>query len=251
MSEYFRVLKRIETEQRDGWTPPAAGAATPALGARSGSPVSLAVPANLRAAATPLSARAKAGFRQLFDNIRVLENTGTARVLVFAGVTDEEPLRDVTAGLAAYVAQLGIEVLVAELADWHGRPILRRRTVASVEPVGTGDSMPLDLGAPAAQVEIKDWLEGAGRIADLVLIEGRPLSASVDAALLARACGGLVIVAQSELTYRDTLHAAAERAREAGCRTLGVVMYGAHRRVPGWLNRLVGRRRPHRPSLEK
>jgi hypothetical protein len=35
---------------------------------------------------------------------------------------------------------------------------------------------------------------------------------------------------------------AAERARIAGCKTLGVVMHGTKDRMPGWIRRLLGDR---------
>ena len=69
-------------------------------------------------------------------------------------------------------------------------------------------------------------------------------STNADAAEAARAgaAEGLVIVAESEVTERAALQVAAERARIAGCNTLGVVMHGTKDRLPGWLRRLVGGR---------
>jgi hypothetical protein len=42
------------------------------------------------------------------------------------------------------------------------------------------------------------------------------------------------------VTERAALQVAAERARIAGCKTLGVVMHGTKDRMPGWLRRLIG-----------
>jgi len=245
MSEYFRVLNRIRDEQSGGQTP------IPMLARLAPAPAGQRpIPPVAKEASGP-SRYTEAGFRELFDRLRALDGTGPNRALVFAGVTADEPVRTVTGGLAAYVGQLGVEVLRAELADWNGRPILRRRTDAAAGRGTYGDSLPLDLGAPAAQVELTDWFEGAAGVADLVIVEGRPLTASIDAALLARACGGLIIVAQAGVTHRDGLQAAAARACESGCRVLGVVMYGGVPRASDWLSRLLTRRAPRRAAEEQ
>ncbi|MFQ5667102.1 MAG: hypothetical protein ACE5I7_11800 [Candidatus Binatia bacterium] len=165
------------------------------------------------------------------------------------GASGIEPVEAVTAGFAAHIEGLGLDVLRAELATWNGRPILRRRTCEADALPSAGDPLPLDLGVPAAQVELTDWLEGATRTADVTIIEAPSLSESVDAALLARACSGLVIVAQTAVTRRDTLELAAERARQVGCRTFGVVMYGSEKRVPAWVRHLLGGGR--RQALEQ
>ncbi len=47
---------------------------------------------------------------------------------------------------------------------------------------------------------------------------------SVDAVLLGAACDGLVLVAEDGVTDRSALRAAADRARDSGCRPLGVVL---------------------------
>ena len=84
------------------------------------------------------------------------------------------------------------------------------------------------------------WIARIAPQDELIVITGPPLAASVDAALLACACEGLVIVAESEVTERAALQIAADRARIAGCRTLGVVMHRTKDRLPGWVRRMVG-----------
>ncbi len=74
---------------------------------------------------------------------------------------------------------------------------------------------------------------------ELVIITGPSLATSLDAALLAGVCDGLVIVAESGVTASDALKVAAERARIAGCRILGVVMRTTRRRLPDWISRLM------------
>jgi Mrp family chromosome partitioning ATPase len=98
----------------------------------------------------------------------------------------------------------------------------------------------VDLDAGPSGDALNDWAERIAPANDLVVITGPPLANSIDAALLACACDGLVIVAESEITDRKALHIAAERARIAGCRTLGVVMHGTKDHLPKWIRRIVG-----------
>ena len=250
MSEYFRVLKRIERTQPDRDVPTTARVVGSSAheGTSARERVADASPARPRALPAPplvnfSRPEVAAAFVELFDNIRALGEGRPVRTLVFAGASGTESVRAVTAGLAAHVQGLGLRVLMAELADVGGRPILRSRGGAAEPHPGSGDPIPTDLGGKAAPAELMDWLEGAGSIADFIIIEGRPLAESIDAALLARACDGLVIVAQTEVTPRDALRGAAERARTIGCRTLGVVLHGQREHGPLWLRRLMGRHR--------
>ena len=238
MSEYFRVLKRIEQGQPERDVPTTARvvnreAQEPIAPTAQPRPL----PTTLRVAAPrPETA---AAFVTLFDSIRALGEKSPLRTLVFAGASSAESVRAVTVGLAAHIESLGLRVLLAELADIDGRPILRSRAPETVLHPGSGDPIPPDLGGKAAPTELTDWLEGAGNIADFVLIEGRPLAESIDSALLARACDGLVIVAQSEATLREALRMAAERAQKVGCRTLGLVVRSRQHPRPQWLRRLT------------
>lgn len=124
-------------------------------------------------------------------------------------------------------------VFVAQLVPTESGPTLVARS-AEVPP------LTVDLNGSAAPGELSAWLDGAAVDSDLVLLEAPPLADSIDAALLACACDGLVIVADAEVTPRSALQVAAERAQVAGCRTLGVVMNGAKERMPSWMRRLFG-----------
>jgi Mrp family chromosome partitioning ATPase len=87
------------------------------------------------------------------------------------------------------------------------------------------------------------WL-AQHRGADLMLIEAPPLLHSIDGALVARACDGLILVAERGVTERRALQEAANRARAAGCTLLGVIVTSVQRPMPSWLERLAGPRRP-------
>jgi hypothetical protein len=115
-------------------------------------------------------------------------------------------------------------------------------TLLPADGASGGAALAVDLDAGSSPQALTAWVERTAPGSDLVILTGPPLATSIDAALLACACDGLVIVAESEVTERAALQVAAERARIAGCKTLGVVMYGAKDRVPGWLRRLMGDR---------
>ena len=106
-----------------------------------------------------------------------------------------------------------------------------------------GDEINLDRGTTTAGVE--SWIGRVASGVELVILEAPPLDESIDAALLSSASDGLVIVAEPEVTERATLQAAAERARAAGCHTLGVVLSGRRQHMPAWLRRFMnGHGRP-------
>jgi Mrp family chromosome partitioning ATPase len=193
-----------------------------------------------------MSTSADAAYRVLFDNLRALANERPIRALVFASTSVEESPRPVITGLAAEATRLGRRVVIAVLTESAGRSLLQRRPSESDQGrpsesdqgTGAGDALSLDLSRPDWQAAFEDWLCHAAAGADLIIVEGRPLEQSIDAALIARACDGLVLVARTEVTPRHTLQAAAERARAVGCRTLGVVMHGTKNHLPAWLREL-------------
>ncbi len=258
MSEYFRALKEM---QRDELGATQAGArqvsaqdrqaqGSPSPSARGPwswralTPPSPATPLPTPAAppagppGTVLSA-AGAAYGTLFDNLRALANGRPIRVLVFASVAAEEPTRPVIAGLAADAVRRGRIVITADLTRSAGQSCMRACSFGLAQPATGADSLPLNFDQPDWRAAFERWVATVAAGADLVIIEGPPLGQSIDAALLARACDGLVIVARRGVTPRRTLQAAAERARTVGCRILGVVMSGPVSQVPRWLQRVI------------
>ncbi|HXQ21356.1 MAG TPA: hypothetical protein VN812_06760 [Candidatus Acidoferrales bacterium] len=238
MSQYLRVLKRIEKD-RDGAAPssapvrrvPAKADVTPQ---RLGSSAPQAV-AHLAAAA----------FATLFDNLRTADNGQPIRHLVVAAAAPPDSAATVVDGLATHAQSLGLSVVVAETIHTAGRPLLRcRQSAALVSP------LPLALHS-GWQTGFPDWLASATGDADMMIIHGEPLTQTVDAALLSRGCDGLVIVADVLGTRRDDLRTAAERGRAVGARTLGIVLSTTRHHLPGWLQRLVGADRLPVASMEK
>jgi hypothetical protein len=178
------------------------------------------------------------GIATLLDSIRMLSGTRASRIVVFCGASTAEAVGTLAASLAVHAEDRGMKAFVGTL--------LRTTTGAIVAPAqGALDenvSLRVDLDGGAASDALHDWVQRVAPASDLVVLTGPPLASSIDAALLACACDGLVIVAESEVTDRAALHTAAERARIAGCHTLGVVMHGTKDRMPGWVRRFMGDR---------
>jgi len=248
MSEYIKALKRLREPQ-----PPPAAATTPPPAQR------LAAP-NAAAAASPSSISETAcpeAFKDLYDSLRLAAPSDATRRFVFAGADAGGATSRVVDGLEQHIDSLGFRILRAELSLEGGRPILRRQReqpLASLTALGlefSADLKPLDLSNSAAQAEVAAWLAAASRVADAVLIEGCPLSESVDAALLARSCDGLVLVAQAGVTARATLGGAAQRVRAAGCRVLGLALVGSKHPLPSWMRRFFERSRTLSPFVEE
>ena len=83
------------------------------------------------------------------------------------------------------------------------------------------------------------WFEQPGGSIDFILVEAPPLDTAADAALLARACDGLVLVVESAVTPRDSLRRAIRIAEASGCRVLGLAMSEPQHSLPTWLSRLL------------
>jgi hypothetical protein len=188
---------------------------------------------------TPLSAESQRGIAILLDKIRAVGGSQATRTLVFAGASASDSVHAVSEGLARHAERYGMHVLVAELLMREGG-----HQLVAVGAVQHDDERvrAIDLHAAGASAELTAWVDRVAGTRDLVLLEGPPLAESIDAALLACACDGLVIVADAEVTSRTALQAAAERAQISGCRTLGVVMSGTKEHLPSWMRRLMGTR---------
>ncbi len=183
----------------------------------------------------------------LLDRLRALSVTQRNPIVVVAAVSGVESVRPLTYALVQQAFRRSLDVTVAEMAMDGGTRVLRETLKSSEDselmatPVKIG---PLDFNAAdprrdTASVTLDVWLAQASTRHDLLLIEGPPLSTSVDAALLARRCDGLILVAESERTPREALRSASERAQAAGCNVVGVVLAGSKEWLPKWLNRIL------------
>lgn len=223
MSNYTQALHRLEiNDQRAG----ASSARDPVRHSeRTGrppgeaailTPTAEGVATRVRGTAATRGADA---FGALLDRLRTAGGqTETARVLVFAPVAAAGSTRAVVDGLVDRARALAMRVGVGELSRVGGQAVL-------------GDSngparQVLELDGRTLAPTVASWLAPMGD-PQLMLIEAPPVAASVDALLLAAACDGLVLVAQTGVTARTALRSATERAQAVGCRMLGVVLTSA------------------------
>jgi hypothetical protein len=178
------------------------------------------------------------GFTELLDRLRAYATQGIpARALVFAAATPSAASAHVMEGVTARAELLGMQVVRGEMRGVPARSYAPARPALPVERPNH-HSLAVAPQPTALDLEVQGWL-GQHRDADLVLIEGPPLLQSIDAALVARACDGLILIAERGVTERRALQEAARRARISGCALLGVVLTGASS-IPGWVQRLTG-----------
>jgi hypothetical protein len=229
MSEYLRVLKRLEREAGRPASP------RPSRQTKN-APALVPIPDDRTARAPRLSPVAddrNAAFAALYDNLRATANGDATRSLVLAGAAADGSARAVIDGLAAHVRRLGHRVCLAEVVESAGLPLLRVRPEPGDPGQAPASTRTLDLRSHASADDVRDWLASVVDV-DLTLIDGGALAESIDPALLACGCDGLLIVVRAEATARDALRLAVERSRAVGCRTLGIVVEVPQDRVPPW-----------------
>ncbi|MCG8463128.1 MAG: hypothetical protein MI919_43145 [Holophagales bacterium] len=179
----------------------------------------------------------------LLESLRALDTRLEVPTVVIAGVDSADAPRPVIAGLIVQSHLRGLHLALGKLVPGKGFRLLRKRVPRSAPGDDTRapgvDSSPEDLalrivGAPPAEL-LGEWYERAASGSDLLLIEAPPLLDSVDAALLARAADGLVLVVEPMSTRQDAFETAVDRARAAGAPPAGLVM-SRHRE---WLPRAI------------
>jgi capsular exopolysaccharide synthesis family protein len=193
------------------------------------------------------SARAEA-FRQLRTNIRFLSVDHQVGSLVVTSAVPHEGKTSTACNLAIALAQAGESVVLVD-AD------LRRPTVADVFALTSGvgltsvlmgdinlddalqtwrEDLPLRVLTAGPVPPNPSELIGSARMASLisgltadgvtVVLDSPPLLPVTDAALLARATDGALVVARAASTHTEQLAAACESLRTAGASVLGVVL---------------------------
>jgi hypothetical protein len=180
-------------------------------------------------------------FAMLLDNLRALSSDAAIPKVVLAGVSGREHLGEITHGLLTEAEGRGFQLLLAELAAGTDHRILRCHPEHPGSHVSATTPAPLEVTGNPPPAITRRWLEETATGHDFLLIEAPPLQSSVEAALLARYCDGLVILAETDVTGRLELKAAVERARAAGCTILGLVMIGVPTSQPYWLRKLLPR----------
>ena len=166
---------------------------------------------------------------------------GTSIVVAAADQTERDD--DIVTGLELAARVRGLRVSVARLSLPSSGNSLTLALDSGTEP---GDPRGEESPAPvrsetqhpngrALSADPRHWLTNARDDCDLVIVEGPSLSSSMQAAMLARHCDGLLISAESESTTKADLRAAAEKARAAGCHVIAVVLRKRRQWLPRWL----------------
>jgi hypothetical protein len=258
MSNYFQSLKRLEAEslrerakpqgpavvkiETPEAPPPEPPVVRQPISVRTPPAAPATPPVHVRQTAT--DERMVGGYASLFDNLRVLGNGVPLGAIVIAGASDLESSRRVADGLANEIIRNRLTAAIAELSRAQSQPTLRMRmtssAIAAAEPT-TAAKVQLDLRSGPTPPDLAGWLGEARARHDVVIIEAPPLGLSVDAAVVARACDGLILVVEPRSTAADALVASVERAEAVGCRILGIVTQGTTERMPSWLRQIVAR----------
>jgi len=269
MSKYFNTLKRLEREQAERRAVPQQPAPSieivegPALATAvqpsSGKVVRIGTPHGQprNGSGAGGSGRTVGSFSSLLDNLRALGGGTPVSSIVISGVSSVESTEAVSTGLAGEICRHSLSVMIAELYHNISHPLLRVRMASGPDRPDTvkngngpghrkqildelsSKELQLDLRGGPVPAPLSSWLESARSVHDVVIIEAPPLGISVDAAIVARACDGLILVVEPNATPRDALSVAVERAETVGCRVLGVVMQGRPEWRPRWLRRLT------------
>lgn len=238
MSNYFRTLLRLERERRPGTdgAPGEDAAEAPVF----------EPPAADGHAAGGLDdlelIESQAALANLLEGLRALDKVAQIPAIVIAGVAVPDPARSVLRGLIEQAVVRGIRLGVAELTLSANRRVIELRPTggaADSDAAAATGALSFELTGTGVHDALREWIEATAAAYDLLIIEAPPLLSSVDAALAARACDGLVLVAQPLATQRDEFEAAIDRARSAGCRMLGLVMDGTRPWLPRFLRRIL------------
>ena len=190
----------------------------------------------------PPSASILKGVDAVFHNIEALTMGRRPVALVFAGASASESVQALTSSLTEYAEGKGERVLVAELRDSGGDRMLVCRhppEAGSLSENGADTTLEIDLHGGANRETLARWREQVGPGADIMFLIGPPLVDSVDSALLASLCDGLIVVAVQEETHRASLTVASERARLTKTPTLVVVVNNGRDKTPSWLRRIL------------
>ncbi len=238
MSPLFRTLKRSENERLAALAGEDQAARGPGLDS------SLDLPTGSDRLAQLTSVKRQNAHATLLDTMRTVAGESQTPSIVVAGIGTAASALAVIEGVADQAALRGVRLQIGDVIISQAQRTLRIREdhPASLGPPIAGQagdaSLSLELTAPAAQETLKTWVVTAGTGFDLLIVAAPPILSSVDALLVARACDGLVLVAEPLATQREEFEIAVERARASGCQVLGLVMNENREWLPRFLGRL-------------
>lgn len=195
---------------------------------------------------TTFSPRAEA-FRLLRTNLQFLDLDSPPRSIVITSSVSGEGKTTASTNLAVALAQAGRRVLlvdgdlrrprVAQVMGLEGsvglttvlvgrsklEESVQRHKASGVHVLASGPTPP----NPSEILQAKathDLLAKLRDAYDMVIIDAPPLLPVADAAILATAADGAIVIARHGKTTREQLAAAAQRLNTVGARTFGVVL---------------------------
>lgn len=130
------------------------------------------------------------------------------RLQSFFGVDPREGLTSVLAG----------EAKVSEMLQSVGEPSLNVRLL----PSGRVPGNPAELLSSDAMADLLEELRDS---ADFVLVDSAPVLAVADAMIVARACDGVILVADGSKTSREAVHQACVQLRQVDANLIGSVLH--------------------------
>ena len=204
--------------------------------------------ASPRRAAThpePIGAAPAGRFAALLDRLRAPRPERPGGTVVVAPASAGTALADAIEELRKEAERAGLRTLVVGMEE-RARTVTLRASAAEAErqlaacrelPDSLRDGVTWRSMGESGDGKLAAEIAAAAPSHELVVVAGPPLAASPAPAYLARACDGLIIVAQAQRTTKDDLRAACDSARIAGCEVLGIVFA----ETDHWLTRLLRR----------
>ncbi len=238
MSTRFRALTRPENQRPS---------APPSEGETARGPSSedfLDLPAGSDRLAQLTSVKRQNAHATLLDAMRAVAGKSQAPCIVVAGIATAASTLAVIEGVTDQAALRGVRLQIGDVivTQTHRTLSLREDHSAAIGPTTESEaydtSLPVELTAPSALEALSTWFVTASTGFDLLIVAAPPILSSVDALLVARACDGLVLVAEPLGTQREEFEIAVERARASGCQVLGLVMNDNRDWLPQFLGRL-------------
>lgn len=250
MSGYFDALNR----RRHGSPPPVTVEAAPAP-----KPTEERRLVPIPAYEAPRSAPPlPAPYQALRESLLVAANGRPLKSIVFAGCRGGEGCSEVARNLAQMLAGSGLDVLLIDadrpspgMAPDTGAGVdlaelVRTGEAPEATPTGGGRLAVVPRRASGSDkehlyrgAEFAAWMADQRDRHDYVLVDAPPLLSSADALLMGRNVDGVVIVAESEATERESLVRASDQLRRAGVKVIGVVLNRTRNPVPPFLRPYV------------
>jgi Mrp family chromosome partitioning ATPase len=183
-------------------------------------------------------------YARLREKLMVAANGKPLRTLVFAGCNGAEGCTRVVREFAEVLASSGMNVLLVdadmrtsgltfsiEAAGEDLKSLVEEGGAPAVNPWGKGQLgvVPTHTPHPDKEqffraAEFADWLKARGEAHDYVLLDAPPLLRFAEGTLIGRVADGVILVAHSGATDRQSLVKAREQLERAEVRVVGVVL---------------------------